>query len=132
MIAPALARGAWVICDRFLDSTRAYQGAGGGTPMALITALEAAVVRDVIPDLTLIMDLPVEVGLARATARGEGEGRFEAKGLAFHERLRVGFQDIAEMEPERCVLIDADADLETVAQRVWSALEQHLGPLDHG
>jgi dTMP kinase len=89
VIAPALARGAWVICDRFYDSSRAYQGAAGGAPASLLRALEADVVGDLIPDLTLILDLPVKAGLARAAQRGKSgsgqdEGRFEAKGAAFH------------------------------------------------
>jgi len=132
VIAPALDRGAWVVCDRFLDSTRAYQGAGGGAPERLIAALEAAVVGALLPDLTLILDLPVDVGLARAAARGEGEARFEAKGREFHERLRAGFASIAAKEPGRCRLIDADADLDTVSARVWAQVEQALGPFGHG
>ncbi len=127
-IAPALARGAVVLCDRFLDSTRAYQGAGGGTPPGLIHTLEIEVLGEVVPDLTLIFDLPPAVGLARAAARGEGEARFEAKGLAFHERLRAGFRAIAEAEPDRCVLIDADASLEAVGEAVWSAVQGRLAP----
>ena len=126
VIEPALARGAMVICDRFLDSTRAYQGAGGGAPSSLIRALEAEVVGRVVPDVTLILDLPVAAGLARAAARGEAEARFEAKGAAFHERLRAGFLAIARAEPERCVVIDADAAPDQVEQRIWDALETRL------
>lgn len=132
LIAPALERGAWVICDRFLDSTRAYQGAGGGAPQALIEVLEAQVVGPLLPDLTLILDLPVDVGLARAAARGEGGARFEAKGLGFHERLRQGFQAIAVREPERCALIDASADLETVTERIWRRVEPLIEAVEHG
>lgn len=126
VIEPALARGAMVICDRFLDSTRAYQGAGGGAPAGLIRALEAEVVGSVVPDVTLILDLPVAAGLARAAARGEAEARFEAKGTAFHERLRAGFLAIARAEPERCVVIAADAAPDMVEQRIWDALEARL------
>ncbi|QUD88908.1 dTMP kinase [Phenylobacterium montanum] len=125
-IEPALARGAIVLCDRFFDSTRAYQGAGGSAPAALIAALERDVVGDVRPDLTLILDMPVETGLARAAARGEGEARFEAKGLAFHQRLRAAFLAIAEAEPARCVLIDADAGIDEVEARIWRAVEARL------
>ena len=106
-IRPALARGAVVISDRFADSTRAYQGAGGGADGALIAALEQTVVGDATPDLTLVFDLPVEVGLSRAHARGDAETRFESKGAAFHARLREGFLRIAASEPDRCVVIDA-------------------------
>jgi dTMP kinase len=123
VIAPALARGAWVVCDRFLDSTRAYQGAGGGAPAALITALETAVVGETRPDLTLILDLPAAAGLARAAGRGEGEARFEAKGQAFHERLRAAFLDIARQEPGRCRVLDASLPIEALAEAVWSAAE---------
>ena len=107
VIRPALARGAWVVCDRFADSTRAYQGAAGGTDPGLIAAMETFILEDTRPDLTLIFDLPVEAGLARATARAGAELRFESKGLAFHERLRAGFLAIAQAEPKRCAVIDA-------------------------
>lgn len=126
VIGPALERGAIVLCDRFFDSTRAYQGAGGGASPALIAALEAEVVGDLVPDVTLILDLPVEAGLARAAARGEGEARFEAKGAAFHQRLRDGFAAIAAAEPSRCVVIDAAAPLEVVGQAVWEAVAARL------
>jgi dTMP kinase len=127
VIAPALERGAWVLSDRFFDSTRAYQGAAGGTPADFIRALEAAVVGACIPDLTLILDLSVDVGLARAAQRAGGEGRFEAKGEAFHDRLRQAFHEIAAAEPERCRLIDADGDLDAVASRVDAALASRWG-----
>jgi len=126
VIAPALGAGGLVLCDRFYDSTRAYQGAGGGTAADLIQSLERHVVGDLIPDLTLVLDLPVSVGLARAAARGEGEARFEAKGAAFHERLRAGFLAIAAREPERCVVIDADAPIEAVTEAVWGAVAPRL------
>ena len=126
VIAPALERGAWVVCDRFFDSTRAYQGAGGGAPAALIAALEAAVVGARTPDLTLILDLPVEVGLARAAGRGEGEARFEAKGAAFHQRLRQAFLDIARAEPDRCAVLDADRPIEALAEAIWAATAARL------
>jgi dTMP kinase len=123
-IRPALARGAWVICDRFLDSTRAYQGAGA--PAGLISALERSVVAADVPDLTLIFDLPVETGLARAGTRAGGEARFEAKGLAFHRGLRTAFLDIARSEPERCAVVDAALDAEAVAEAVWSVVAARL------
>jgi len=126
LIEPALERGAWVICDRFLDSTRAYQGAAGGAPMALIEALELDVVGAVTPDLTLILDMPVEAGLARAAGRAGAEGRFESKGHGFHERLRAAFLHIAEREPERCAVLSAEGDLDAVAERIWAVVAARL------
>ena len=123
VIAPALARGAVVLCDRFADSTRAYQGAGGGAPASLISALEAEVLGDLRPDLTLILDLPTASGLARAAGRGGMEARFESKGLAFHERLRAGFLAIARAEPDRCRIIDAASDEAVVGASVWAEVK---------
>jgi len=132
-ILPALARGAWVVCDRFADSTRAYQGGAGGVDPAFITALETFVLADVRPDLTLVFDLPVDVGLARAEAfakaDGHAETRFESKGVAFHERLRAAFRAIAAAEPDRCTLIDAAQGMDEVEGQVWRAVE---GRLVHG
>ena len=126
VIRPALARGAIVLCDRFADSTRAYQGAGGDAPASLIAALETHVLGGTVPVLTLILDLPAEVGLQRAEARG-GAARFESKGLAFHERLRAGYLEIARQEPERCVVIDANAPLDAVAAAISDVVAQRLG-----
>ncbi len=126
VIRPALARGAWVVCDRFADSTRAYQGAAGGTDPGLIAALETYILEATRPDLTLVFDLPAEVGLARAHARAGAEMRFESKGMAFHERLRDGFRAIAEAEPARCALIDATAEMDTVEAAVWRAVQDRL------
>jgi len=128
VITPALARGAWVVCDRFADSTRAYQGAAGGTDPLLISSLETYVLAGVRPDLTLILDLPTEAGLARAGGRGDAESRFESKGVAFHERLRAAFLDIARAEPDRCAVIDAAQDEDTVAAAVWEAVGARLHP----
>jgi len=125
-IRPALEAGQWVVCDRFADSSRAYQGVGGGTPAAFIEDLDAAVVGPTQPDLTLVFDLPVAVGLERAFGRGLFETRFESKGPEFHERLRRGFLDIAADHPERCAVIDADGDMDTVTARVWAAVEARL------
>jgi dTMP kinase len=127
VIAPALARGAVVLCDRFADSTRAYQGAGGSVDALLISTLELAVVGDNRPDLTLIFDLPVEEGLRRALARAGGEDRFESKGAAFHERLRAAYLDIARSEAERCAIIDACGTLDEVEAQVWAAVAPRLG-----
>jgi dTMP kinase len=126
-IIPALERGAWVVCDRFADSTRAYQGAGGDADPALIEAVERAVVGDRRPDLTLILDLPVEDGLRRASFRGGGEARFEAKGTEFHQRLRDGFLAIAAAESERCAVIDAAQPVDGVAEAIWAAVSERLG-----
>ncbi|RAK52154.1 dTMP kinase [Phenylobacterium deserti] len=126
VIRPALERGAWVVCDRFADSTRAYQGAGGGTAPELISALETHILEGTRPDLTLVFDLPTEVGLERAHARASGEMRFESKGLAFHQRLRDGFLAIARAEPDRCALIDASPTMDDVEAAVWSAVSQRL------
>ncbi|WP_299017053.1 dTMP kinase [uncultured Caulobacter sp.] len=125
VIRPALSRGAIVLCDRFADSTRAYQGAGGDAPASLIASLEDHVLGGTIPDLTLILDLPAEVGLQRAEARG-GAARFESKGLAFHERLRAGYLEIARREPDRCVVIEANAEIDAVTAAISDAVDQNL------
>lgn len=124
VIRPALAAGRSVLCDRFMDSTRAYQGYAGGCDLAFIDALEKTVVGPTRPGLTLIFDLDPAVGLARAQSRGDAvaEDRYERKGLAFHNKLREGFLDILRREPKRCRLIDAAQDVEAVAEDVWSIL----------
>jgi dTMP kinase len=127
-IAPALGRGDWVVSDRFADSTRAYQGAGGGVPASFIQALERYVVGESQPNLTLILDLPVPVGLARAAARAHHETRFEGKGEAFHERLRQGFLAIARVEADRCAVIDAAQPPEAVEAAIWGEVARRLGP----
>lgn len=126
-IRPALERGVVVVCDRFADSTRAYQGAGGEADPAFIAAVERHVVGETRPDLTLILDLPVEAGLERAAHRGGGEARFEAKGVEFHRRLRQGFLDIAAAEPERCVVVDSTRPQDEVAEAIWAAVQERLG-----
>ncbi len=126
LIRPALERGEVVVCDRFSDSTRAYQGAAGGVEPSFILALEDAVLGAERPDLTLILDLPVAEGLRRAGARGGAEARFEAKGEGFHERLRQGFLDLATAEPGRCLVIDAAQDEDAVEQAIWRAVEPRL------
>ena len=125
VIRPALERGGWVVCDRFSDSTRAYQGAAGGVDAGLIAALERFIVGDVRPDLTLILDFPPEEGLRRAAGRG-GEMRFESKGGDFHERLREGFLAIAKSEPDRCAVIDAAGPIEAVEAAIWGAVKSRL------
>lgn len=130
LIRPALARGAVVISDRFADSTRAYQGAAGGVRTAFISSLEDEVLGDTRPDLTLILDLPAEQGLARAAGRGGLEVRFESKDLAFHQRLREGFLTLAAAEPQRCVVINADQPVDSVEAGIAetvAALLRRLG-----
>ena len=128
VIRPALSRGAWVVCDRFADSTRAYQGAAGGVSPGLLSALEREVLDGDAPDLTLVMDLPVETGLDRASGRGGTENRFESKAGGFHDRLRAAFLEIAVAEPERCVVVDAGAPEAAVAEAVWTAVQERLAP----
>ncbi len=122
VIRPALARGTVVLCDRFMDSTRAYQGYAGGCNQSFIDALESAIVGETRPTLTLIFDIDPAVGLARARERGDAvaEDRYERKGLAFHTRLREGFLDILRRNPERCRLIEASQDVDAVADDVWT------------
>ena len=126
VITPALAAGKWVVCDRYADSTRAYQGAAGGVEPAFIAALEDHVLGDVRPDLTLIFDLDPTIGLGRAVDRAGAEMRFESKGEAFHIRLRQAFLDIASLEPQRCAVIAAQGSLEAVEALVWSAVQDRL------
>jgi dTMP kinase len=129
-ILPALGRGAWVICDRFADSTRAYQGVAGKLPSGFIARLEEIVVGQNRPDLTLVLDVPVEAGLKRARARrgAEGPDRFEAEGPEFHETLRRAFLDIAAAEPDRCAVVDALKPEEEVAEAIWSVVAHRLDP----
>jgi dTMP kinase len=131
VIEPALAGGAWVVCDRFLDSTRAYQGAAGHAPDELIAALETEVIGGLIPDLTLILDMAPDAGLARAGGRGGAE-RFEAKGAAFHESLRQAYLEIASTEPERCVVLEALGDIDAVAARIWTEVSERLADAADG
>ncbi len=129
-ILPALERGAWVVCDRFADSTRAYQGVAGDLAPGFVARLEEVVVGPNRPDLTVILDIPAEAGRERAEARrGTGSAdRFEAEGLEFHETLRRAFLDIAAAEPERCVVVDALKSEEEVAEAIWSVVEERLDP----
>jgi dTMP kinase len=126
LIAPALARGEWVLCDRFADSTRAYQGAKGGVEPRLIALLERAALRGLRPDLTIILDLPAKIGMERAglrRAHGEGRDRFESEDLGFHEELRQAFLDIAAAEPDRCCVVNSAAPEDEVADAIWRIVE---------
>jgi dTMP kinase len=126
LIRPALERGAWVICDRFHDSTRIYQGVLGSVDPSFITALERVTVGDVWPDLTIVLDVPVEVGLARVTERGETPDRFEGEDVEYHARLRAAYRALADHDPQRCVLVDASASPDAVAVRVWMVVSERL------
>ena len=128
VIKPALSQGVWVLCDRFSDSTRAYQGRLGKVSPEFMNAMERVTIGNLKPDLTLILDVPVEVGMQRAAAR-RGSGapdRFEAEDVKFHQQLRDAYRQIAADEPKRCVLVDANADANTVAASVWAALRDRF------
>ena len=126
-IGPALLAEKWVICDRFTDSTYAYQGAGRGLARETIRRIDAIVLDDFKPELTLVLDLDVETGLRRAISRGGAESRFENFDRDFHERLRQAFLDIAKRNPDRCVVIDAAQDEEAVAAAIWAAVARRFG-----
>ena len=128
VISDALARGQWVVCDRFLDSTRAYQGATGGVPAPVISALERLTLHGVMPNLTIVLDIPVEEGLARMARRRGAPDRFESQDISQHERIRKAFLDIAEEESGRCVVIDARKPEALVAEDVWEAVAERLSP----
>src|SRR6202035_3590106 len=127
LIQPALDRGVWVVCDRFADSTIAYQGYGRGLPLGELQALHRFALGDFAPDLTLILDVPVAEGLARAARRSGNADRFERLDAAFHERLREGFKQIAAADPQRCVVIDASGAVENVHREVLSTVATRLG-----
>jgi dTMP kinase len=129
LIRPALERGEWVICDRFIDSTRAYQGALGRIDPGLLVELEAVTIDGLMPDLTLILALDPTIGLARAARRrapGEGTDRFEGEALAFHRTLRQAYLDIAGREPSRCAVLDAAQPPATLAQSAWNVIRERL------
>ncbi|MGY3615219.1 dTMP kinase [Bradyrhizobium sp. USDA 10063] len=128
VILPALDQGIWVLCDRFFDSTRVYQGRLGQVPPGLVNAMQRVTIGDLKPDLTFILDVPVEVGLKRAAARrgNAAPDRFESEDIQFHQDLRAAYKQLAAEDPERCVLINANADADKVAKRIWTALRKHL------
>ncbi len=125
-IAPALARGEWVVCDRFTDSTRAYQGAGRGLASEKLDALDAFIAAPV-PDLTLILDLDPSIGLARSGGAGRGEDRYERMDSAFHARVRAAFLDIATRAPQRCAVLDANQTKDAVLGAALDAIASRLG-----
>jgi len=126
LIRPTLSRGAWVICDRFTDATRAYQGAGRGVAAELVEQLAAAVHGDLWPDCTLLLDLPVPLGLQRARARAASADRFEQEREPFFERVRSAYLTLAQREPRRIRVIDASRPLESVRADVTAILEKLL------
>src|SRR5262245_22279051 len=125
---PALSQGTWVLCGRFSDSTRAYQGRLGNVAPGVLNAMQRVTIGDLKPDLTIILDVPVEVGLQRAAARrgNAAPDRFESEDINFHQNLREAYREIAAAEPRRCVLIDATGDANTVAASVWGALRERF------
>jgi dTMP kinase len=130
VIKPAMRAGKWVICDRFLDSTRVYQGLDGSVGRPFVKGLEKLTVGNFLPEITFILDLPAKVGLDRARARrgGAAADRFETEALAYHEALNAAFREIAAKEPLRCVLIDASGSTEKVAGDVWNVVRKRLDP----
>jgi dTMP kinase len=129
-IRPALESGKWVICDRFIDSTRVYQGILGEVDERLIKSLERVSIGDLAPDLTVVLDLPVDTGRKR-TKRRRGRAapdRFEAEDLQFHQKLREAFRTVAAAEPQRCVVIDASAAKDAVARQIWNVVGARFDP----
>ncbi len=132
-IRPALASGSWVLCDRFADSTRAYQGAAGGLAPDVLIQLEQIVMQSVKPDLTLILDLEVDKAFARVANRNVAEANdpadedaYERRDQDFHDALRQGFLEIARREPERCAVVDAEPDQQAIADQIWSCVRSRL------
>ncbi|WP_414639782.1 dTMP kinase [Arenibaculum sp.] len=126
-VRPALDAGRWVLSDRFADSSVAYQGYGHGLGRDLVVRMHELAIGDFRPDLTVVLDLPVATGMARARGRGAGEDRYERMGTDFHERLRAGFLDLAAREPGRCAVVDADAPADEVEARIRAVVEARLG-----
>ncbi|MCK9919227.1 dTMP kinase [Microbacteriaceae bacterium K1510] len=128
-IRPALEAGKWVICDRFIDSTRVYQGVLGKVDAKLIRGLERVTVGGCFPELTFMLDVPAPVGLARAKSRRgtAGADRFEAESVEFHEHLRSAYRALADREPKRIIVIDGRAPREVVAERIWSTVQERFG-----
>ena len=125
VIRPALAHGTWVLCDRFVDSTRVYQGVMAGVSADLIGAIEMRTVAPTFPDLTVVLDVPAEEGLKRTEARG-ALTRFDAEHAAYHVELREAFRRAAQAEPERCVLVDGSRAADEIAADIWRTVETRL------
>lgn len=128
VIRPALAAGTDVVCDRFVDSTRVYQGAVGQVPEALLDALDVQAAGATLPDLTLVLDVPPELGLARAAARGNGAvDRFEKEGPDYHAAVRRAFLERAAADPARCVVVDAAGDADSISREIAGILADRFG-----
>ncbi|MEP3476155.1 MAG: dTMP kinase [Hyphomicrobiales bacterium] len=131
LILPNLEQGAWVLCDRFADSSRAYQGAASGVDDGVFDALDRIVVGENQPELTIIIDLPVDIAMKRVAARQQQDGlevdRFESEDIQFHERLRAGFLKIAAANAKRCIIIDGNQSREKVAELVWQTVAERFG-----
>ena len=126
-IQPALDLGQWVLCDRFVDSTVMYQGLGKGLGAEFVLALHRLTLANAMPDFTLVLDIPVELGLQRAKSRGGAEQRFEGLDTAFHHRLREGFLELVEAEPHRVQRVDAQGAVEDVHRRICEAMAKRFG-----
>lgn len=129
LIRPALARGDWVICDRFADSTRVYQSVGGDVDAGALLSIERLVLGDTVPDMTLVLDVPLDVARVRRAARAGAMDSFERRPDSFHEAVRRAFIDIAQSEPGRCRLIDASEDADAVLFASWRALGDLMSPV---
>lgn len=126
VITPALLAGKWVLCDRFADSTFVYQGVGRGLGIEYIQSLQRLSVGSITPDKTFLLDINPEMGLARAISRCDNETRFESLGTSFHHQLRKGFLHLAEQEPQRIIVMDADQEAMTLHRQITSQLEPWL------
>jgi dTMP kinase len=124
VIIPALERGDWVVCDRFADSTTAYQGYGRGFPVEQMIAINEFAINGAQPDLTLLLDLPVSAGFARLQQRGGAKDRIEREALAFHERVRAGYLELARRWPERFRVVEAFRPLDEVSAEIWSLVQR--------
>jgi dTMP kinase len=127
VIQPALARGEVVVCDRFADSTLAYQGAGRGVDMQALASVISFATAGLQPDMTTLLDLPVEIGLARKHTQQAGWNRFEAEALAFHSRVRAGYQALAQREPRRWHCFDGTQTVDALAEEIWHAVAARMG-----
>lgn len=125
-IRPALARGAWVICDRFSDSSRAYQAAAGGVASEHLDALERIAVGADAPDLTLVLDLPIAIARTRMKARSQTQDAIESREIAYHEAVHRAFLDIARANPERCLVLDASAPPEALARNAFEEIARRF------
>ncbi len=125
LIRPALAEGKWVLCDRFADSTRAYQNVAGGVSLDVLKQMETAVLGPTRPDLTLVLDAPVDATTARRASRGVDDA-FEVRGLDFHRAVRRAFLEVAESDPQRCRVVDASRPADEVAANAWTILTQRF------